>query len=177
MKYGKKVALLLLFVLLALSVIFTGCGDEAPETQPSEQLPTQQMENPVLETEEEITEAPGIPVTSEYIVLSYPADLEGMVSVRYEPLNDGQEIIFTTNFTGEDLELFRFSLNKAGTDGYELGVLEDEEAGELRVCVDVKDYENGNRTPEEYTKLTSLQERVNDIIAQFYDDPRFTPAR
>ena len=177
MKYGKKAALLILLSLLALSVIFAGCGDDAPETQPSEPVPTQQIENPVLETEEEITEAPGIPVVSKYIVLSYPADLEGMVTVNYELLDDGQEIIFTTNFTGENLELFRFSLSKAGTDGYELGVLEDDEAGELRVCVDVKDYENGNRTPEEYTKLTSLQERVNDIIAQFHEDPRFTPAR
>lgn len=177
MKYGKKAALLFLLSLLALSVIFAGCGDDAPETQPSEPIPTQQMENPVLETEEEITEAPGIPVVSKYIVLSYPADLEGMVTVNYELLDDGQEIIFTTNFTGEDLELFRFSLSKAGTDGYELGILTDENDGDLHVCVDVKDYENGNRTPEEYTKLTAMQERVNDIIAQFHEDPRFTPAR
>lgn len=177
MTFRKGISLFLLAVLLA-AVALTGCGKETiDETQPSEPVPTQQTENPVLETEEEITEAPGIPVVSKYIVLSYPADLEGMVTVNYELLDDGQEIIFTTNFTGEELELFRFSLSKAGTDGYELGILTDENDGDLHVCVDVKDYDNGNRTPEEYTKLTAMQERVNDIIAQFYEDPRFTPAR
>lgn len=173
----KGISLFLLAALLAV-VVLSGCGKETnDETQPSEPVPTQQMENPVLETEEEITEAPGIPVVSKYIVLSYPADLEGMVTVNYELLDDGQEIIFTTNFTGEELELFRFSLSKAGTDGYELGILTDENDGDLYVCVDVKDYDNGSRTPEEYTKLTAMQERVNDIIAQFHEDPRFTPAR
>ena len=166
---------ILLWLLAALLVIFSGCGEEkTPETQPA---PTQQAENPVLETEPEITEEPGIPLTTKYIVLSYPAELEGAVNIRYEDLPEGQEVIFTTGFTGEELELFRFSLSKDGTDGYELGVLKDEQAGELRVCVDVKEYENGNFTPEAYTKLNSLQERVNDIIIQFYDDPRFAPSR
>ena len=177
MIFRKGISLFLLVALLA-TVVLTGCGKEnGAETQPSEPVPTQQTESPIPETGDEITEAPGIPVVSKYIVLSYPADLEGMVTVNYEFLEDGQQIIFTTNFTGEDLELFRFSLSKSGTDGYELGILTDENDGDLHVCVDVKDYDNGNRTPEEYTKLTAMQERVNDIIIQFHADPRFTPAR
>ena len=171
----NRIILWILVVLLALPTMLAGCSEEeTPETQPA---PTQRAENPVQETEPEITEEPGVPLTTKYIVLSYPAELEGMVNIQYEDIPDGQEIIFTTDFTGEELELFRFSLSKDGTDGYELGILNDVEAGELRVCVDVKEYENGSWTPEEYTKLNSLQERVNDIIIQFHEDPRFTPAR
>ena len=55
--------------------------------------------------------------------------------------------------------------------------MKDAEDGELRVCVDVKDYENGSFTPEQYQKINALQERVNDIIVQFHDDPRFVPVR
>lgn len=175
MIYGKRALLWLLAAVLSVSVVLSGCGKEdVPETEPSEIPPTQQTENPA---DEEITEEPGIPLSTKYIVLSYPAELEDTVGIRYEDLADGQEIIFSTEFTGGELELFRFSLSKSGTDGYELGVLNDEEAGELRVCVDVKEYENGSWTPEEYAKLTAMQERVNDIIIQFHDDPRFTPAR
>ena len=175
---GKKKALLwLLVVLLALPL--AGCGEEqAPETEP---VLTQGAENsaevPENSEEPEITEEPGVPLSTKYIVLSYPAELEGEVSIRYEEIADGQEIIFSTDFTGENLELFRFSISKNGTDGYELGVLQDAEDGELRVCVDVKDYENGRWTPEQYQKINALQERVNDIIVQFHDDPRFVPVR
>lgn len=171
----KRTLLWITIVLLVLPMLLAGCGEaETPETQPA---PTQGAENSAVDTEQEITEEPGVPLTTKYMILSYPAELEGMVNIRYEDIQSGQEVIFTTDFTGEELELFRFSMSRDGTDGYELGVLKDEEAGELRVCVEVKDYENGSWAPEEYTKLISLQERVNDIIIQFYDDPRFTPTR
>lgn len=167
----------IIFILSAmLSVTLFGCksAETPPTTAPSEPAATQPQQ---AETgDETIPEDAGIPFVTEYIVLSYPSELEDMVSIQYEELTDGQQIIFTTGFTGEELELFRFSISKSGTDGYQLGTLKDETEGELLVCMDVKDYSNGSRTPEEYTKLTAMQDRVNDIIIQFYEDPRFTPS-
>ena len=29
---------------------------------------------------------------------------------------------------------------------------------------------------EEFARINSMQERINDILVQFYEDPRFTPA-
>lgn len=168
-----KIWVMLLFVPLVL----TACGQEpVPQTEPSVAQSTEETELVTAETEL-ITEDPGISLSSDYISLSYPTELEDMVQVQYENSADGQQIIFTTAFTGEDLELFRFVISKSGDQGYRLGTLTDPEYGELAVCVDVKDYSNGSWTPEEYTKLGAMQERVNDLIAQFHEDPRFTPTK
>lgn len=176
-EYGYKLLIALIAVLLVVIAVLTAIllwpKDHADrgDTPTIPQMP-QQTEN----SEGETAEDPGVPFTTKYMVLSYPSDLEDVVTIGYEDLPDGQQIVFTTDFTGEELELFRFSISKSGTDGYELGVLNDAEAGELLVRVNVKDYTGGSFAPETYTKLNAMQERVNDIIVQFYEDPRFTPA-
>lgn len=177
MKMKKRASRLLAILLcVAMAVAVTGCNRAEDEYKdPPEPTPTQPLQTE--EGDEQITEDAGVPLVTEYIILSYPSELEDMVSIAYEELPDGQEIIFTTEFTGEKLELFRFSISKSGTEGYELGVLNDEQAGELTVCVDVKDYSSGNWNPEDYAKLLAMQDRVNDIIIQFHEDPRFTSAR
>ena len=162
-----------------MALLLCACGSAGDVTLPNTD-PTGYLEpETTVPTEpepitEEITEDPGIPLVTQYMVLSYPSELEDMVKIEYEDLQDGQQILFTTEFTGEKLELFRFSISKSGTDGYRLGVLSHEEAGELLVCVDVKEYSSGSWTPEVFAKLNAMQERVNDIIVQFYEDPRFS---
>lgn len=161
-------------LVIAVGISGAACGAAEPAdttTEPSLPTYTQATTEPVTE------EISGIAFDTQYIELRYPEDLEGLVQIGYEELQDGQQIIFTTDFTGEELELFRFSISASGTEGYELGVLNDPEAGELKVCVDVQEYTDGNWTPEQYTKLCQLQERVNDIIVQFHQDPRFVASR
>lgn len=171
-----KNRLLAILFCAAMAVAVTGCNRAEDDFQaPPEPAPTEPMQTEG--NDELITEDAGVPLVTEYIILSYPSELEDMVSIAYEELPDGQEIIFTTEFTGEKLELFRFSISKSGTEGYELGVLSDDQAGDLIVCVEVKDYGSGNWNPEDYAKLMAMQDRVNDIIIQFHEDPRFTAAR
>ena len=108
-------------------------------------------------------------------MLSDPEEIADGVTVSYEDQKDGQAIIFTTDITGESLELFRFTIGSAADAGYVLGTLEDPEAGSLTVCADVKDYSNGNLDPDVYNELIDLQTRVNDIIVRFHEDERFVP--
>ncbi|MBR0446424.1 MAG: hypothetical protein IIX23_03910 [Oscillospiraceae bacterium] len=168
-----KSAMLVLTILLSAAMALTGCGQDQEESK--EPAPTQPAQTE--DGNEQITEDSGIPFTTEYIILSYPSELEDMVSIRYEPLEDGQMILFTTDFTGEELELFRFYISRSPTEGYPLGTLTDAQYGEMTVCVEVKEYSSGSWTPEEYAKLGAMQERVNDIIVQFHEDPRFVAAR
>lgn len=172
----KKQWLSALLILLSVAMLLVGCTpqENQPDTPdlPGTTLP-EQTENSV----EQLTEEPGIPFVTQYIILSYPAQLEDMVTVEYAQLADGQQILFFTEFTGEKLELFRFSISKSGTEGFALGVLNDEQDGALQVCVEVKDYSDGNWAPEDYTKLLSMQDHVNDIIVQFHQDPRFTATK
>ena len=194
-----RLGILLVAVIMLMAVIFTACGQqeaEAPapaesieqidESQGAAELPAteQPADNQVTDEQvtddqitdvQEETEVPAIPLPTNYIVLSYPAELENEVKVAYDNLYDGQMISFTTDFTGEELLLFQFSVSASGDDGFALGVLKDETAGELTVCVHVEDHTNGNLSPEDFNKLNALQERVNDIIVQFYEDPRFVP--
>ncbi len=121
------------------------------------------------------TEEPVIALPTKYIVLSYPAEIKEDVKISYEDLEDGQKITFTTDFTGEELELFRFVISKSAGEGYQLGVLEDEQEGSLAVCVSVHEYLQGNWEIADYNKLKALQERVNDIMVQIQEDPRFVP--
>ena len=165
-------------LVIAFGISGAACGAAKPAdttTEPS--LPTYTQATTEPETQPVTEEISGIAFDTQYIELRYPEEMEGLVQIGYEELQDGQQIIFTTDFTGEVLELFRFSISASGTEGYELGVLNDPEAGELKVCMNVQEYTNGNWTPEQYTKLCQLQERVNDIIVQFHQDPRFVASR
>lgn len=168
-----KSAMLVMTILLSAAMALTGCARDQQESKEPALTQPAQMED----GNEQITEDSGIPFTTEYIILSYPSELEDMVSIRYEPLEDGQKILFTTDFTGEELELFRFYISRSPTEGYPLGTLTDAQYGEMTVCVEVKEYSSGSWTPEEYAKLGAMQERVNDIIVQFHEDPRFAAAR
>lgn len=177
-KNGNKILIVLVVILLLAVAVLTAVllwpkGESSTPDDPT--LPPDPTStsggNEVPE------EDAGVPFATKYIVLSYPSELEDQVSIQYEELTDGQTIIFTTDLTGEELELFRFSISKSGTEGYEIGILKDAEAGELYVCMNVKEYSSGNWTPEEYAKLIAMQERVNDIIIQFHADPRFTATK
>ena len=97
-----KSAMLVMTILLSAAMALTGCARDQQESKEPALTQPAQMED----GNEQITEDSGIPFTTEYIILSYPSELEDMVSIRYEPLEDGQKILFTTDFTGEELELF-----------------------------------------------------------------------
>ena len=159
-----------LVIVLMVSVIFAGCQQKTAASQPSaENVQAEQAQA------EDPTEAAVVPLATNYIILSYPAEIQDDVTVTYENIEGGQKIVFTTDFTGEEIELFHFTISESGTEGYSIGVLEHEEAGSLVVCMNVQAYSDGNWKPEDFNKLNAMQERVNDIIIQFYEDPRFTP--
>lgn len=166
---GKKQPLYNLLILLLAAVLLAGCGKGGEETVPTGETSGNAAQAP--------TEEGAIALPTRYIVLSYPETLKEDVSVSYEEVKDGQKVIFTTDFTGESLELFRFVISKSHSEGHLLGTLKDEQEGEMYVCVNVCEYSQGNWEVADYTRLCSLQERVNDIIVQFHQDPRFVPNR
>lgn len=171
------VLLCVIIVLLVIAVAMLAVLLLRQNTQQPEQTQPPGTTQALSQTEQttEYQES-NVPVVTDYIVLSYPMELQDQVTVTLTDLEDGQQLSFTTDFTGEALELFRFTMNRSGTQEQPLGVLQDE-SGDLTVSVYVPDYSNGTRTPEQYNQLTALQERVNDIIVQFYEDPRFVPEK
>lgn len=170
-KKTRSVLLLLLSVALIAAVV---AGVLFLRSRQGLPVGPAQQGAEVSEAEEVI---PSVALQMEHIQLTFPADLMERITVEYETLTDGQQAVFYTELAEEKLELFRFSLSLSGTDGYRLGILRDKTAGDLIVCVEVQGYSEGSWKPEDYTALNALQERVNDIIAQFYEDSRFVPDR
>lgn len=160
------IPILVLVLLISLVLVFVM----------TRKAPSLDYEVPGDVVEEVVSEETTVPLATDYIVLSYPAELKDEVAIAYEYLADGQKITFTTGITGEELELFSFTITASGDDGYQLGVLQDGEKS-LIVSMHVQELSNGNWAPEVYNHLNELQSRVNDIIIQFYDDPRFVPNR
>lgn len=178
MNQNSKRLMVALLVLL-FAVVAAGCSGEPSETQPETDGQTQAVTQETSAPTESgtIPEEPGaVALPTKYIILSYPEEIADRVTVSYEDLADGQAIVFTTDITGERLELFRFTIGAPADTGYVLGTLEDPEAGSLTVCADVKDYSNGNLEPDVYNELIDLQTRVNDIIVRFHEDERFVPS-
>lgn len=186
---GLLIAIIVVLVLivLVLAAMLLWPRTEAEGQNPAPQTTAQQadtaleqtqgQEQPQEQTEEqtEQTEEPGVPVALETIVLTVPADVKDQISARQTALKDGQQVQFVTDLDGEELLLFQVTVNQSGAEGHRLGVLKDATAGELVVTIHVYEYLSGDWTPEQYERLNTLQSRVNDIITQFYEDPRFEP--
>lgn len=125
-------------------------------------------------TEPEVVEE--IPL--QLIELDYPGELKDRVVVDTQEDENGVYIVFTTDVSGKTFELFSFRLTRTeDVDGYLMGTLEDPQKGTFYVAMNVVEPIAEEWSEEEYNEICSLQERVNDIIVQFYEDARFVPSR
>lgn len=173
----EKKALIVRYCVLVLALMIgllcTACSASTEQSQATEEA---DVVSSAEQTELENEEAVAVPLSTKYMILSYPIAWEDEIEVVLEDLEDGQKITFLTQIGGESLEVFCFTLGTREWDGYKLGVLQDETEGDVNVYVDVHEYPDGNWDPEDYNRLNRIQEQVNEIIIQFYSDARFVPA-
>ena len=87
------------------------------------------------------------------------------------------KVSFQTKIGEKNVVLVSIVLGPDVCDGYLLGQLEDPEAGTINVYSIINEPVREDWSEEEYSEICALQERVNDIIVQFYDDDRFVPSR
>ena len=86
----------------------------------------------------------------------------------------------TVTFKSPDGETTLFSLifsPEAGEPGYKMGTLNDPTAGAINVFTDISDLPKEQLSDQQYSDLCAMQERVNDLIAQLYQDSRFSPQK
>lgn len=158
------ILLLLLAALLALS----GCGS-ASEAE------TMSADEALWGTAPEETQ--GIAVDNAYMTFYYPQEWEGKVEELLEENGKNITVSFHTEVGKKDVVLFSIVLGPDACDGYLLGQLKDPEAGTINVYSIMNEQSWEDWSEEEYSEICALQERVNDIIVQFYDDARFVPSR
>lgn len=120
-------------------------------------------------------ETQGIPIETKYITLFLPEELEKEISVEQNKKGGVHTVSFSTDIAEKHFELFSILMSKEEQDGYKLGVIRDDKAGDIIVTMVMNEQKAEDWEEKEFEKINGLQERVNDIIIQFYEDSRFVP--
>lgn len=160
--------LLALLLAAALVMALAGCGGKEQEGPTGATL-----------SEEEIwgtapAETLGIAVENEYMTFHYPQEWEGKVEEVRESSGANTVVSFRTKISGKELVLFSIVLGPDEVQGFLLGDLV-EGSSRIHVYSVMNEQNAADWSEEEYSEICSLQERVNDIIVQFYEDSRFDP--
>lgn len=176
MKYLKKkkktgwiwilLAVLLVAVIAAAVLLLGGSQDEPESTEP-----------PVIQTEEIPEEPAGIAMDTPYVTFTYPQEWEGKVEAVQTTEGRNTVISFRTEIGGKEVVLFSVILGQDAAEGYLLGQLNDETHGAINVYSRMTEIDPGQWSEKEYSEICAMQERVNDIISQFQEDPRFSSGR
>lgn len=169
-----EVVIIVVFIIIAV-VMFgkmnqdkNSDGDQSGEVDSTMVTPDENGEQFLPEEPE------GIALETDYISLTYPEELDEDVKVKESKKKDVVKITFSAKEL-DKLELFTIILSKSEQEGTRLGVLEDPEEGDIIVTMDMNEQNAQDWSDEEFEKINALQERVNDIIIQFFEDPRFVP--
>lgn len=169
-----EVVIIVVFIIIAV-VMFgkTNQNKNNGDNQNGEADST--MVTPDENGEQFMPEEPeGIALETDYISLTYPEELDKDVKVKESKKKDVVKITFSAKEL-DKLELFTIILSKSEQEGTRLGILEDPDEGDIIVTMDMNAQNAEDWTDEEFEKINALQERVNDIIIQFFEDPRFVP--
>lgn len=164
---SKRRGALFLVMVMIVVMALAGCGENEP-TEPT------LSEAEIWGTAPE--ETLGIAVDNAYMTFYYPQEWEGKVEeVRTE---DGENctITFQTEISGKEVVLFSIVIGPGESEGYLLGWLKEGEK-QINVYSEMNEMDPEGWSEEAYNEICSLQERVNDIIVQFFEDERFVPNR
>ena len=161
---GKRISTLLICILCFLLLV--GCGKDAQEEELYEE-----------EIVEIIPEEPkGIEVQTEFFTFEYPAEWENKVQEIRTTEGNNSVTTFSTKISDRDVVLFSIILGPDDAEGYLLGWLKDGES-EIKIYNYMNEMPAEDWTKEEYDEICFMQERVNEILIQFHEDPRFVPNR
>lgn len=204
-KLHTPVAALLLAVMMT-ALLLTGCGAKpapaaeatpAPAAEAAEEVSGESEAEPAAEAEPEATPEPtpeptptplpngsefmtetvGEAVETPYITLYCPEDWAGIVDAEHRTEDGMYKLSFSTYFSGKKAELFTLMMGESDTaEGFPLGMLK-EDSGTTYIFIAMNEQDSSEWSPEDYGKLCSMQERVNDLIMQFHEDERFDSGR
>lgn len=176
------IALLLVAIVVLLVLLLSKPAADV-QTQTPTGVTTQEESKPIVQeldpedTLPEATEESGIALVTKYTRFTYPEDLKDILIVREDETEDRFEASFSMIAAEQEVELFAIILSQAEEEGYKLGTLEDETYGTVIVTTRINEQKATDWPEDVFAQINAMQERINDILIQFYEDPRFTPAK
>jgi len=159
----------------SVSSMSSSVSSEPPVSSQAEEAESSSSSRELLPGEENYVPEPVVPIETNYITVYFPEELTKDITLAHLEEDGHQTIAFSSTIGGKDLLLFTVVFAPPGTEDFQLGVLKDETAGEVPVCIRMNVQNETDWTAEEFERINRLQERVNDLIIQFYEDPRFVP--
>lgn len=186
-KLPKLLLLLALIVVAALIAAIVWSlqpgGLFAPKPEPTE-LPAESgdlalnQNQPARENgEENAVGEDGVPVNTKYISLLYPIEYADDVKIEVSEKDNLSSVTVSANIAGTDLELFTLSMSKEEVDGHRMGALQDEAAGEVGIYLKMNEQNPGDWSESDYSLICELQESVNALLMQVYEDAGFVSVR
>ena len=137
-------------------------------TPTATELPAGTVEPNRFEMEEE-----GLRIYTQYASLLYPMDFVNDVMVNAMDETGKSEINVFSAFDGAELELFSIVLSTTEGEGHKMGVLKREDS-EVGIYIRMNEVNVENWPEEEVVRLNRLQESVNALLEQLYQDEGFT---
>ncbi len=179
LKKANRLTLILAVLMLVAAVVLVIIGltaNRAPEAPARSMYDPNYAVGKDSETiiDGELVEIPVVDIPLKLLSLNYPEELADRLTVESKEDESGAELRFSGDFNGKKLELFGFVISHSNeAEGFVLGTIKDAEKGSFFVIMQVEEINPDGWTEAEYADICALQERVNDIIVQFYADPRF----
>lgn len=175
----SKAAMRTLAIILALMLSMAGLMSGCKKTQEAEADTTEDYEA-ILQAELEAEfpeEDPGVEMWNPYKPIYFPADLVDEIYPLLSEDGINYNYEFHATVDGKDALLFSIILGPDEVPaGYLLGQLDNTEHGSINVNLIMAQVYPEDWSEEGYNTICIYQERINDMIVQFYEDEGFTPS-
>lgn len=148
---------------------------EIEKQKQEEEQGTEQLTPP--DGTEFIPKDTGVEFTTPYKTLLYPKELQGKVTIDHLNEEGKYSVVFNEKESGVMLFSVTFAKNDAAVEGYVIGTLTHETEGDIKVCVNVNEQTPEQWSEQQYNDFCAMQERINDLMVQFYEDERFDTGR
>ena len=173
-----KLSVLSIALIVVMMTVLVGCKANDDDVNVNSTNDTENVEMVTDENGEQYAseEDAGTPIETKYADLVMPADLEKELTVEKAKEGGVEKLVFSAEISDEKLELFTILMSEEEQEGYKMGTLKDDK-GDIIVTIQIKEQREKDWNEDEYNKITSLQERVNDFIYQISKDERFVPGK
>lgn len=157
-------------VLFALTLL-AGCGKTQDSTGGTTTQPTETTAETTAE-QTQATEFSGIAVETPYMTFYCPEDWKN--AVEWETVQSGGNTVLTFCLTTVEtpVTLFSLAIGPEDGNGYYLGYLDDAD-GKIHIYSEMNEQDPSDWSEADYMEICYQQERVNDLILQLHEDPRF----
>ena len=172
---GKQKKVMLCAALICVMLVGAWlAADSAWHIYPAAAEP-QQTADPaaMMNPDQFVLEENGLRINTQYMSFLYPLEYANEVMINLTEEETQTTLTVLATFDGMDMELYSLILGMNEGEGFKLGELL-RATGSVGIYVRMNELNTENWPEEEIMRLSRLQESVNALFEQMYQDEGFT---